>query len=130
MMDGRPLYPQGHHPIRQDCLPDALHEVTPLSRTDHPVRYFFIDFDLSVRFAEGDSHYVIGDVGRDDKVPELSNDVPYDAFKVDIFALGNLYYKEFYLVSVILILLFSLNIVLPLHSCAEVPQYGLPPPDD
>ena len=62
------------------------------------MRYFFIDFDLSVCFEEGESHDVIGDVGRDNQVPELSNDVPYNAFKVDIFALGNLYYKEFSMV--------------------------------
>ena len=95
MMDGRPLYPEGRHPVRRYATPDALYDATPLSRTDHPVRYYYIDFDLSVRFKEGQSHNVIGDVGRDNEVPELSNDVPYNAFKVDIFSLGNLYYKEF-----------------------------------
>ena len=99
LMDARSLYPAGFHPIRLNSTPDALYEAIPLSRTDHPVRYFYIDFDLSVRFAEGESHYVLGDVGRDDKVPELSNHIPYDAFKVDIFALGNLYYGEFIKVS-------------------------------
>ena len=99
MMDGRPLYPQGYHPVRQNVTPDALYEITPLSRTDHPVRYFYIDFDLSMRFAEGEPRLATGDVGRDDKVPELSKGVPYDPFKVDIFSLGNLYYKEFELVS-------------------------------
>ena len=95
MMDARALYPEGYHPARRHATPDAQRQATPLSRTDHPVQYYFIDFDLSVRFKEGESHDVIGDVGRDNEVPELSNDVPYDAFKVDIFALGNLYYKEF-----------------------------------
>lgn len=38
---------------------------------------------------------VVGDVGRDAEVPELSWDVPYDPFKADIYALGNLFDKEF-----------------------------------
>ncbi|CDO77289.1 hypothetical protein BN946_scf184753.g39 [Trametes cinnabarina] len=38
---------------------------------------------------------VVGDVGRDDEVPELSSTVPYDAFKADIYALGNLLDKEY-----------------------------------
>ncbi|KAH9949303.1 kinase-like domain-containing protein [Amylocystis lapponica] len=95
MMDGRPLYPHDHHPMRQDHSVDAIYEVTPLSRFDHPVRYYFIDFEISVHIPEGSSPYVVGRIGRDKSVPELSSDVPYDAFKVDIYALGNLYDKEF-----------------------------------
>ena len=95
MMDALVLYPDGYHPSRLFAAPDGERYATPLSRTDHPVRYYYIDFDLSVGFEEGQSHNVIGDVGRDNEVPELSNDVPYNAFKVDIFSLGNLYYKEF-----------------------------------
>ena len=98
MMDGRPLFPQGHHPVRLGYSIDGLCEVTPLSRTENPVRYYYIDFDLSIRFAEGEPHLALGDVGREDKVPELSSDIPYNPFKVDVFALGNMYYKEFYLV--------------------------------
>ena len=95
MMDARPLYPDGYHPVRQNYTPDCLSRVSPLSRTGHPVRYFYIDFGLSTRFAAGTSPYVVGDIGRDRDVPELSDDVPYDAFKVDIFSLGNVYHKEF-----------------------------------
>lgn len=95
MMDGRSLYPNDHHPVRMDYSPDALYELHPLSRIDHPVRYYFIDFELSTRFLEGGSSYVLGRKGRDKEVPELSSTVPYDAFKVDIYSLGNLYDKEF-----------------------------------
>ena len=95
MMDALVLYPEGYHPARLFAAPDGERDAMPLSRTDHPVRYYYIDFDLSVSFEEGQSHNVIGDVGRDNEVPELSNHVPYNAFKVDIFALGNLYFKEF-----------------------------------
>ncbi|KAI0941494.1 hypothetical protein AcW1_003368 [Taiwanofungus camphoratus] len=95
MMDARALYPHGHHPIRRNYSTDAIFEVTPLYRIDHPVKYYFIDFELSVHFPEDVTPYVVGRTGRDKEAPELSQDVPYDAFKVDIFALGNLYDKEF-----------------------------------
>ncbi|EIW54119.1 uncharacterized protein TRAVEDRAFT_173422 [Trametes versicolor FP-101664 SS1] len=71
------------------------HRLTPLSRAEHPVRYYYVDFGLSVRFPAGSPSLVVGDVGRDAEVPELSSTVPYDAFKADIYALGNLYDKEF-----------------------------------
>ncbi|KAI0669473.1 kinase-like domain-containing protein [Trametes maxima] len=95
MMDAKPLYPNGHHPIRLGYTPDAMYPVSSLSRADRGVRYFYIDFGLSSQFPKGASSLVIGDVGRNARVPELSDDVPYDAFKVDIFALGDLYSKEF-----------------------------------
>ncbi|OSC97558.1 hypothetical protein PYCCODRAFT_1376921 [Trametes coccinea BRFM310] len=95
MMDGSSLYPDGHHPVYTTCSPDLIEEITPLLRMDHPVRYYYVDFGLSVRFQSGASTLVVGDVGRDEEVPELSSTVPYDAFKADIYALGNLFDKEF-----------------------------------
>ncbi|KAH9935123.1 kinase-like protein [Epithele typhae] len=95
MMDARSLYPGGHHPVRLDTTPDTIYKAKPLSRTTYPVTYYYIDFGLSRRFAEGESTMVLGDVGQDADVPELSETVPYDAFKVDIFSLGNLYFAEF-----------------------------------
>lgn len=59
------------------------------------MHYYYIDFGFAVRFPEGASTYVVGDIGHDGEVPELSSDVPYEAFKVDIFALGNLFFKHF-----------------------------------
>ena len=98
-MDAQALYPEGFHPVRLNYTPDILYRATHFTRAEHPVRYFYIDFGLSTRFAPGASSYVLGDVGRDTDVPELSNDVPYDAFKVDIFSLGNVFSKEFEQVS-------------------------------
>ncbi|KAI0365094.1 hypothetical protein BV20DRAFT_955031 [Pilatotrama ljubarskyi] len=95
MMDGTALYPGGHHPVRLDHSPDAIYPVKALPRSDHEMHYYYIDFGLACHFPPGASPYVVGDVGRDTEVPELSSCVPYDAFKVDIFALGNLYAKEF-----------------------------------
>ena len=126
MMDALTLYPEGYHPARRFVTSDARRQAIPLSRTDHPVQYYFIDFDLSVRFKEGESHDVIGDVGRDNEVPELSNDVPYNAFKVDIFALGNLYYKEFCKVN---LTSSSVSRLMRLPS-TEVSRYGVSSTND
>ncbi|KAI0325878.1 kinase-like protein [Cubamyces sp. BRFM 1775] len=95
MMDAKPLYPDGHHPVRLDFAPDGMHHVTPLPRAGRSIRYFYIDFGLALQFQPGVTPTAIGRVGRDREVPELSNTVPYDPFKVDIFALGNLYSQEF-----------------------------------
>ncbi|KAI0776836.1 kinase-like domain-containing protein [Trametes elegans] len=95
MMDAKPLYPEGHHPVRIGYTPDGIYPATPLPRAGRSVKYFYIDFGLSSRFSEGESSQVVGELGRDRDVPELSADLPYDAFKVDIFCLGNLYSKEF-----------------------------------
>ncbi|KAH9926080.1 kinase-like domain-containing protein [Amylocystis lapponica] len=94
MMDGRPLFPHGHHPVRLETSQDGVHILSPLSRIDHPVRYYFIDFGISSQFKRGESPLVLGRKGRDKETPELSSEVPYNAFKVDIFVLGNLYRKE------------------------------------
>ncbi|KAL6300716.1 hypothetical protein BKA93DRAFT_508267 [Sparassis latifolia] len=95
MMHGTALYPKGHHPVRLESSPDGIYLLSPLSRIDHPVRYYFIDFGISSLFAEDESPYVVGRKGRDKELPELSADVPYNAYKVDIFILGNLYKKDF-----------------------------------
>jgi hypothetical protein len=100
MMDGRPLFPKGWHPVYDHYSCDGLNELTPLTRIDHPVRYYFIDFGLSSRFLPGEAHLVVGLKGRDHDVPELSNTHPYDPFKVDIFIIGNLLLKDFHQVRV------------------------------
>ncbi|OSC97563.1 kinase-like protein [Trametes coccinea BRFM310] len=95
MMDATALYPDGHHPVRIDYSPDGIHPVSPRPRSEHRVQYYYIDFGIACHFPNGASPLVVGDVGRDATVPELSSDIPYDAFKVDIYALGNLYAKQF-----------------------------------
>jgi hypothetical protein len=37
---------------------------------------------------------VVGIAGHDQDVPKLSNNVPYDPFKVDIFTIGNVIHSE------------------------------------
>ena len=124
MMDGAPLYPAGHHPVRRNYSVDAIYEVKPLHRIDHPVRYYYIDFCLSGRFPECAPPLVVGDVGRDASVPELSSTVPYDGYKADIHALGTLFEQEFEQVRAIISCLCAFSIiVIELHSShVEVPR--------
>ncbi|EIW54112.1 uncharacterized protein TRAVEDRAFT_132053 [Trametes versicolor FP-101664 SS1] len=95
MMDGRLLYPQGHHPVRMDSSIDAIDELKPLRRIDVQIKYFYVDFGLSVKFPPGGSSQVVGKLGRDASVPELSWTTPYDAYKADVHALGTVFQKEF-----------------------------------
>jgi len=94
-MDASYLYPAGHHPVRRNYTSDALYDAPRRSRLDCPVRYYFIDFGISSRFREGDSPYVLGTKGRDKEAPELSSEVPYNPFYLDVFVLGHLYHDEF-----------------------------------
>ncbi|KII93063.1 hypothetical protein PLICRDRAFT_170855 [Plicaturopsis crispa FD-325 SS-3] len=99
MMDATALYPQGWHPWRLNYAPNAITKVSPVaSRIDHPVRYYFIDYGLSIRFFEGESSIIRtrGGIPQEKTVPELLVDAPYDAYKVDIYILGCVYRKELY----------------------------------
>ncbi|THH20215.1 hypothetical protein EUX98_g8621 [Antrodiella citrinella] len=95
MMDGRPLYPDDHHPQQRHLTPDTSRYARHLSRLDHPVKYYYIDWGMSSHFDEGDSPNVLGAQGADQDAPELSNVCPYNAFMLDIFILGHLYEVNF-----------------------------------
>lgn len=66
-----------------------------------PMKYYFIDFGLSVRFPSFETRgLVTGEDGRMRKrVPEISQTVPYDPFKVDVRLVGEMLRREFLLVS-------------------------------
>ncbi|KAK6977715.1 kinase domain-containing protein [Favolaschia claudopus] len=54
-----------------------------------PVRYYYIDFGLSMYFRKGkDAALTTGTLRTFKTIPELSLTVPYNPFKVDIFQLG------------------------------------------
>jgi len=100
MMDASMLYPEGFHPVKTDFFPDGLTPLKDRYRGDTPVRYYYIDFGIS-SFIPPDVYprLVVGDRGRDQEVPELSAETPYDPFKVDIFIIGNMlrhYFFEMY----------------------------------
>ncbi|KDQ20061.1 hypothetical protein BOTBODRAFT_51419 [Botryobasidium botryosum FD-172 SS1] len=95
MMDATDLYPDGFHPQERDLAPDGTHDAKMRDRTAAPQpRYYIIDFDLSTWFRDGDGNsdrLVTGKLGQDSSAPELSDDVPYDPFKVDVYTLGNVF---------------------------------------
>ncbi|EPS92684.1 hypothetical protein FOMPIDRAFT_1137462, partial [Fomitopsis schrenkii] len=96
-MDASTMYPYGFHPVCSSSLPDGRTVAWPRRRTSVPVRYYFIDYGLSTYFPPGTyPTLVVGEDGRDQEVPELSDDVPYDPFKVDIYIIGNLFRRMFY----------------------------------
>jgi hypothetical protein len=81
-----------------------------LGRTVFPVRYYIIDFELSVRFPEDstpDQRVVTGlpllrngfdhpdDYGRD-IAPEMLLDTPHCPFKSDVFQLGKVFLFHFH----------------------------------
>ena len=91
-MDASAMYPRGFHPVQLDFLPDIRGWAHPLPRLFTPVRYYYVDFGLSVKFPpEKYPKTVTGADGQDQEVPELSWKDPYDPFKVDIFILGNVF---------------------------------------
>jgi hypothetical protein len=96
MMDARSILPQGWHFARQRLAPNGVDAIAPRVRIDHPVQYFIIDYDCSMRFGSGEVHFVRAFGGADSDPPELTMPHKYDAFKVDVFTLGNVFDKDFY----------------------------------
>ena len=96
MMDASSIFPRGFHPIARTKLPDVSGPAPVLPRTS-AVRYYLIDFGISTRFTDTDnsSRMVVGTLGLDREPPELSDDVPYDPFKLDVFLIGNMMRREF-----------------------------------
>ena len=84
------MFPKGWHPVLQYTLPDAYHEAHPLPRFAvlDPVKYYFIDFGISVYCPPGESMMVRGLEGIERSVPELSGTIPYNPFKADVYILA------------------------------------------
>ena len=84
------MYPLGFHPVHSIFLADARTYAPMVPRLEAGVKYYFVDYGISSYFPAGSKReLVLGIAGRDQDVPELSNSVPYDPFKVDIFTIGN-----------------------------------------
>jgi len=95
MMDADAMYPEGFHPVRVDYKPDYSGWAPYNSRSVAGARYYFVDFGISVRIPEDDRpKFVTGSMGRDREPPELSDTIPYDPFKLDVFIIGNMLVRE------------------------------------
>ncbi|KAF9782683.1 kinase-like domain-containing protein [Thelephora terrestris] len=120
MMDADAMYLQGFHPIELEYAPDYSGYVKYVPRSAAKVKYYFVDFGISVHIPESlGSMLVTGTFGRDRDPPELSPDwgkrnlqkrgnrsssdpsaaeeggEGYDPFKLDIFIIGNMLRREF-----------------------------------
>ncbi|KAL5513661.1 hypothetical protein ACEPAH_4060 [Sanghuangporus vaninii] len=99
MMDARDLFPDGVHPdpLWSALLHDRYVVARSLRRSDvKTVKYYFIDFGISSYFDDPlEPRLVTGIDGRDQEVPELDLERPYDPFAVDVYTLGNTYNELF-----------------------------------
>ena len=95
-MDADALYPCGYHPVDLHSLPDRSGVAPRFSREHSLVKYYYVDFGISSYIPRRSSdRLVVGELGRDREVPELSATVPYDPFKVDVFIIGNVLKRRF-----------------------------------
>lgn len=95
MMDADAMYPEGFHPIRIMYKSDYSGYATHIPRSVAGVKYYFIDFGISVHIPkDARPGLVTGIMGRDQTPPELSKTMPYDPFKLDVYILGNMFKRE------------------------------------
>ncbi|KAG6848030.1 hypothetical protein H0H93_004070 [Arthromyces matolae] len=98
MADYAPLYSHPPHPVDTLMRRDYRGPVpTPGSRTLTPIKYYFIDFDLSEVFGPDDVRLRIPPWGGDRTVPEhkLPHNPPCDPFPVDVYCLGSVIRRNF-----------------------------------
>lgn len=97
MFDATAMYPEGFHPYVHFVKRSGFGLVDDhLNRADVPsIRYYFTDFGISTHFKHSSQkHLVTGRRCQDQTVPELSDTVPYDPFKTDVYILGNVYKRR------------------------------------
>lgn len=95
MYDAEKVYPKGYHPAIEVLTMDVQTFAPHISRTAAGgVKYFVTDFGISTKFEEGEERLVLGTYCQDETVPELSDDIPYDPFPVDIYTLGNVFKRD------------------------------------
>jgi hypothetical protein len=96
MMDATPLYPTPYHPCVPAMRRDFKGKVKHRTRTQHPVKYYFIDFGISRRYAPDAVPLEDPIRGGDKTVPEFQNsDEPQNPFPTDVYYLGNLIREDF-----------------------------------
>ncbi|KAG6810946.1 hypothetical protein H0H92_009687 [Tricholoma furcatifolium] len=92
MMDPSKVIPRGSHfviPHTHDGV--TMHFEWKDRWSVRPVKYYFIDFELSKYYPDDPIETFPGLCGQDRTVPELLVDKPYNPFKLDIFQLGNVF---------------------------------------
>ncbi|KAI5827253.1 hypothetical protein K523DRAFT_247284 [Schizophyllum commune Tattone D] len=107
MMDASPLFAVPFHPIRQTVRRDFKGPAeASYTRTERPVKYYIIDFGLSIRYESVDPPpSEVPVLGGDKSVPEFKGDdpskrygglsKPYNPFPTDVYCLGNWIREDF-----------------------------------
>lgn len=89
LLDATNLIPCGFHPSRDFLQPDGKTRVSCLRRCEvSPVRYYFIDFEFSMKFPDLETARVTGRWGQIKDIPEMQNPDPYNPFKADVYQVG------------------------------------------
>ncbi|KAJ6625267.1 kinase-like domain-containing protein [Mycena sp. CBHHK59/15] len=92
MMDASPLIPKGVsvHPLRPEMTRDLSREVRFSNRTENPVKYYWIDFDLSAEHDPSTGPALVEPrYGGTREVPEFAfEDQLCNPFAVDVWCLG------------------------------------------
>ncbi|KAF9557947.1 hypothetical protein CPC08DRAFT_736568 [Agrocybe pediades] len=99
MVDAKPLSSEEIHPVRPYKNRSFQKSVKKSTRTEHPVRYYLIDFGIS-RFYSADEEepLELPIRGIDRTVPEFKNPgIPQNPFPTDIYYLGNMIREQFIL---------------------------------
>ncbi|PIL35983.1 hypothetical protein GSI_01643 [Ganoderma sinense ZZ0214-1] len=92
MLDPAPLHSEIPHLVDKRKSYDFKRRVRRFSRTERPIKYYYIDFGISRKYApDEDSPLEDIIVGGDKSVPEFEGtDEPQNPFWTDIYYLGNL----------------------------------------
>ncbi|KAF7797599.1 hypothetical protein EIP86_008799 [Pleurotus ostreatoroseus] len=95
MMDPGPLYPEMFHPISPDMNRTLTGKAKHFTRSERPVKYYFIDFGISGRYSSREGISVPIHIGGDRTVPEFqgSNET-HNPFPTDVYYVGNLFREE------------------------------------
>ncbi|KAF9258863.1 hypothetical protein L218DRAFT_934394 [Marasmius fiardii PR-910] len=92
LMDHGPLYDVPPHPIMPEKARDWSRDVKTSTRTDHPVQYYIIDFDLSKQYDPKDGpRFLEPGYGGDKTVPEFKRNEDCEPFAVDVYRIANLF---------------------------------------
>jgi len=94
MMDPRPLYPEPYHPVAIRKKMDLSGNAQHFTRTEHPTKYFLVDFGLSRKYRAEDMPPKESPIlGGDKTAPEHQGDKydePCDPFPTDVYYWGNM----------------------------------------
>ncbi|KAH9035561.1 hypothetical protein EDB85DRAFT_868892 [Lactarius pseudohatsudake] len=94
MFDPSQMYPNGFHPVKINRNRNFEGTAKAHTRTQHPPRYYFINFGLSRQYTSRDAT----DEplrGGDESAPELRSRRPCNPFQTDIYYIGNLIRQKF-----------------------------------